>query len=424
MEQKVIKLHTPEKYEANQKEIQEFKTEIHKNGYVYVECTKEFQNIVKSLQEEANKIFNLTQEEKDKLITPTEEKEIKYFTSTSYINKKHREMNYLRLIHYYYEDKTPAAVCPVHCDLGIIKFATCFDEGVFIPQFQTNQWVSVEKNSPTKPCVVLFIGETLSRVTGAYLKAPLHKVFTNKDRLSIIFFLRGQDDSDLDFLLDNIDKEDKELLKSCTIRVINLFSLNTPGKVKTYGYNIKSISAKTCNLFKKFMDFKQSQEYKSNHARENTKSLFQFFGIEQGQNIFNDFVKFQDSFREPEHEKWLIKAKDQPHLWTGVMNYFGVQSLKNAEKDMMNLGDHLDGEKIIERMVLHIFSHYDLDNDGYLNPDEFTTFMWDSAKHYKQNDVTLKEIQRIYEKVKHKDKGVSFVNFTKYYVENQPHIQE
>ena len=129
-------------------------------------------------------------------------------------------------------------------------------------------------------------------------------------------------------------------------------------------------------------------EEKSHHARENTKALFKFFDVKPSQNIFNDFMSFQKKFQEPEHEQWMSKAKDQPILWTGVMNYFGVSSVNDPEKDFMNLGETIEPQTIIKRMIFHIFSEFDLNNDGYLNPDEFTSFMWDSSKHYNK-PITL-----------------------------------
>ena len=299
LSEKNFQLIKPEEYEKKKKELEEFRSQLNENGYAYLECTKELQKIAESLQEESTKIFNTTKEEKQKNLNLNIEKEN---IRVSYTSSKLREMfdvhsttdifpnkefektskmafekcleicfeylemlshvlgfdfeylkhlagnpndteTSLRLSHYLYSRKDTKTVCPGHCDSGIITLITCFNKGLHIKNFKNDKWIDVEKISPQKPCVILLVGETLSRLTAGYLKAPLHKVITDQERLAFTFFLRGDLTKQLEFkkmksnfLLKNSDKEDEELFETCYMKDID--SRNPP-KGKSYGYKFK-----------------------------------------------------------------------------------------------------------------------------------------------------------------------------------------
>lgn len=106
----------------------------------------------------------------------------------------------LRLLKYNYVGDELKETCFRHTDMGLVTLAVCLDHGLEMKDFKTHKWVDVEDNAPTKPCLILFCGESLSRLTGGYFKAILHRVFTKSDRYSFPFFFRARDNAILDRL--------------------------------------------------------------------------------------------------------------------------------------------------------------------------------------------------------------------------------
>eukprot|EP01080_Neovahlkampfia_damariscottae_P011973 gene11973-5374_t len=293
-ETKIFNLFQPEDYEKNKKEVDEFRKQLNKNGYGYVECTNELKELVKSLRETSSDFFS-SQEEKQKFASknikespynhgklremfdvhlnsehfPNESfQQVSTFALESFMQKSLEYLRYIsdtlecdfdylkslvgnpketatsiRFSKYIYKGTISKITCNPHCDSGILTFITCFDEGLNIKKFENNEWIDVEKNSTEKPCLILLVGETLSRATGGYLKAPLHKVITKKERFAITFFLRGNLDKEINFektkskfLKENTNQQDKELFVNCLIKDIDT---RTPLKGKTYGYKFK-----------------------------------------------------------------------------------------------------------------------------------------------------------------------------------------
>lgn len=107
----------------------------------------------------------------------------------------------LRLLKYYYHGDSQKETCLRHTDRGLITLAYCQQSGLTVKDFHTHQWVDVEAAAPSKPCMILFVGETLSRLTGGYFKAILHKVVSREDRFSFPFFFRGRTPAMLDIAL-------------------------------------------------------------------------------------------------------------------------------------------------------------------------------------------------------------------------------
>jgi hypothetical protein len=132
-----------------------------------------------------------------------------------------------------------------------------------------------------------------------------------------------------------------------------------------------------------------SAEIKSEESRKNTESLLKFFDVKKTQNIFNDFQQFQLKFTNPNEEEWKKKASDFPELWKGVLDYFGVAKTSTIEEDIQELDSLVTPELVVSRMVLHMYAEYDLDNDNLLNKDEFTSFMFDTMKHFKKSSASL-----------------------------------
>jgi hypothetical protein len=132
-----------------------------------------------------------------------------------------------------------------------------------------------------------------------------------------------------------------------------------------------------------------SAEIKSEESRKNTESLLKFFDVKKTQNIFNDFQQFQLKFTNPNEEEWKKKASDFPELWKGVLDYFGVAKTSTVEEDIQELDSLVTPELVVSRMVLHMYAEYDLDNDNLLNKDEFTSFMFDTMKHFKKSSASL-----------------------------------
>lgn len=107
----------------------------------------------------------------------------------------------LRLLKYYYHGDVDKETCIKHTDRGLITLAYCQKGGLTVKDFHTHQWIDIEASAPKKPCLVLFTGESLSRLTGGYFRPILHKVVSKEDRYSFPFFLRGRSPALLDMTL-------------------------------------------------------------------------------------------------------------------------------------------------------------------------------------------------------------------------------
>jgi isopenicillin N synthase-like dioxygenase len=74
----------------------------------------------------------------------------------------------LRLIRTYYSGPAKET-CMRHTDMGLLTVAVCWGEGLELQEVGTGasgRWVDVEASAPLKPCLVLFAGQTLQRLTG------------------------------------------------------------------------------------------------------------------------------------------------------------------------------------------------------------------------------------------------------------------
>lgn len=109
----------------------------------------------------------------------------------------------LRLLKYYYQGETEKETCERHTDRGLITLAYCQSGGLTVKDFHSHQWIDVEASAPSRPCLILFTGETLSRLTGGYFKAILHKVVSKENRFSFPFFYRGRTPAVIDMTMLN-----------------------------------------------------------------------------------------------------------------------------------------------------------------------------------------------------------------------------
>lgn len=62
--------------------------------------------------------------------------------------------------------------CQRHTDMGLLTLAPALSSGLQMKSFHPpSRYIDVEAASPTKPCLILFAGEALGRLTGG-LRAP------------------------------------------------------------------------------------------------------------------------------------------------------------------------------------------------------------------------------------------------------------
>ena len=93
--------------------------------------------------------------------------------------------------------------CPYHTDLSLVSVIPrsrggCLS-GLYVFDWELNQWVDIERNAPFDSAVV-FAGECLSRLTGNELLPCVHEVLTDGSgpRFSLPFLLCPTNDSVLD----------------------------------------------------------------------------------------------------------------------------------------------------------------------------------------------------------------------------------
>jgi isopenicillin N synthase-like dioxygenase len=82
--------------------------------------------------------------------------------------------------------------CIRHTDMGLLTFAPALSSGLELKSFhEPYSFIDIEKESPCKPCLIVFAGEALARLTGGYFKAPIHRVSSVETRYSFPFFFRS-----------------------------------------------------------------------------------------------------------------------------------------------------------------------------------------------------------------------------------------
>jgi hypothetical protein len=84
--------------------------------------------------------------------------------------------------------------------MGLITLAPALSSGLEMKSFQgpTFPYVDIEQLAPKKPCLIIFAGEALSRLTAGYFHAPLHRVVSTSIRYAMPFFFRPQAHKPLD----------------------------------------------------------------------------------------------------------------------------------------------------------------------------------------------------------------------------------
>jgi isopenicillin N synthase-like dioxygenase len=82
--------------------------------------------------------------------------------------------------------------CIRHTDMGLLTFAPALSSGLEMKSFHNPySFIDIEKESPCKPCLIVFAGEALARLTGGYFKAAIHRVSSAETRYSFPFFFRS-----------------------------------------------------------------------------------------------------------------------------------------------------------------------------------------------------------------------------------------
>lgn len=122
--------------------------------------------------------------------------------------------------------------CQRHTDMGLLTLAPALSSGLQMKSFQPpSRYIDVEAASPTKPCLILFAGEALGRLTGGYYQAPIHRVTSNFHRFSFPFFFRSTANLILDIkqlkserLEELIEKNEIESLLSITANDLEILT--------------------------------------------------------------------------------------------------------------------------------------------------------------------------------------------------------